>query len=74
MAMQGKPERNQHEVTSDGVTQPRQPSPYAKALQSTGISRQTAHRYQALASVPSWLRMIQNCGFPDGIAATTGGG
>lgn len=27
-------------------------SPYAEALQSTGISRQTAHRYQALANVP----------------------
>lgn len=26
-------------------------SPYAEALQSTGISRQTAHRYQALADV-----------------------
>lgn len=36
--------RNQHEVASDGVTQPRQPSPYAEALQSTGISRQTALR------------------------------
>ncbi|GIK83038.1 MAG: hypothetical protein BroJett024_41430 [Alphaproteobacteria bacterium] len=45
--------RNQHEVTSDGVTQPKLPSPYAEALQSTGISRQTAHRYQALANVPS---------------------
>ncbi len=31
--------RNQHEVASDGVTQPRQPSPYAEALQSTGIGR-----------------------------------
>lgn len=27
-------------------------SPYAEALQSTGISRQTAHRYEALANVP----------------------
>lgn len=38
-------------ATSDGETQ--QPSPYAEALQSTGISRQTAHRYQALANVPN---------------------
>jgi hypothetical protein len=28
------------------------PSPYAEALQQTGISRQAAHRYQALANVP----------------------
>ena len=28
------------------------PSPYAQALSDTGISRQTAHQYQALANVP----------------------
>lgn len=28
------------------------PSPYAEALQRTGISTQTASRYQALANVP----------------------
>ena len=28
------------------------PSEFAQALRSTGISRQTAHRYQALANVP----------------------
>lgn len=28
------------------------PSPYAAALEQTGISRRTAHRYQALAEVP----------------------
>lgn len=42
--------KNQHEVTSNGATQPQ--SQYAEALQRTGISRQTAHRYQALADVP----------------------
>ena len=31
---------------------PIQPSPYATALSDTGISRQTAHRFQALANVP----------------------
>jgi len=30
-----------------------QPSPYAEGLQSTGISTQTASRYQALANVPA---------------------
>lgn len=29
------------------------PSPYAKALADTGISTQTASRYQALANVPA---------------------
>lgn len=29
-----------------------EPSPYAAALESSGLSRQTAHRYQALAAMP----------------------
>jgi len=33
--------------------EPMQPSPYAEGLQSTGISTQTASRYQALANVPA---------------------
>jgi hypothetical protein len=36
-------------ATSDDAT--KQPSPYAEALTTNGISRQTAHRYQALAAV-----------------------
>lgn len=55
--------RNQHEVTSPEVTQPRRPSisemampkgpsPYASALAEHGISRQTAHKFQALANIP----------------------
>lgn len=42
-----------NQVTSNRATQPpQQLSPYAEALQRTGISRQTASRYQALADVP----------------------
>jgi hypothetical protein len=37
-------------IMSNGVTQLK--SPYASALESSGISRQTANRYQALADVP----------------------
>lgn len=37
-------------ATSTPLTQ--QESPYAKALSDTGISRQTAHQFQALANVP----------------------
>lgn len=55
--------RNQHVVTSPEETQPRQPSiseqampkgpsPYAAALSEHGISRQTAHKFQALANIP----------------------
>lgn len=40
---------NQYVAASNDVTQP---SPFAEALADTGMSRQTAHRYQALASVP----------------------
>jgi hypothetical protein len=36
--------------TSNDAT--RQPTPYADALQRTGISRQSANRYEALANVP----------------------
>ncbi len=36
-------------VTSHAATQQ---SPYAEALETHGITRQTAHRYQALAAVP----------------------
>lgn len=43
--------RNQHEVTSYGATKP--PSPYAETLERQGISRQAAHRFQALANVPA---------------------
>jgi hypothetical protein len=39
-------------TSSNGVTKLRQPSAYSAALQSTGMSRQTASRYQALAEVP----------------------
>ena len=42
--------KNGHEVTSNRATQPR--SEYASALERTGISKQTAHRYQQLARVP----------------------
>jgi hypothetical protein len=42
--------KNGHQVASNGVTQPR--SPYAAALESSGLSRQTANRYQALAEIP----------------------
>jgi len=42
---------NQHkEVTPNDAEQPT-PSPYASALQQTGISTQTASRYQALANI-----------------------
>jgi len=37
------------QIVSNGATR----SPYAEALDRTGISRQTAHRYQALADVPA---------------------
>jgi len=40
---------NQYQAVSNDVTQP---SEYASALERTGISRQTAHRYQELAGVP----------------------
>lgn len=43
--------RNGHEVTSHRATQPR--SEYTQALQTSGLSKQTAHRYQALARVPA---------------------
>lgn len=36
-------------TSNDGI---QQTSPYAEALSRTGISRQSAHRYQALAEVP----------------------
>lgn len=36
-------------LSNDATTSP---SPYAEALASNGMSRQTAHRYQALANVP----------------------
>lgn len=39
-------------------------SPFAEALRSTGISRQTAHRYQALANVPDAV-------FEDALAGPT---
>lgn len=42
--------KNQHEVTSNDRTQAQ--SPYAAALADTGMSRQTAHRYQQLADMP----------------------
>lgn len=52
---------NQHsEVASNVVTQPR--SEYAAALESTGISRQSAHRYQQLAAVPKeQFERVQRC-------------
>lgn len=42
------------ESTSGAATsfRPAPPSPYAQALADTGVSRQQAHRYQALADVP----------------------
>lgn len=40
---------NQHEVASQPVTEP--PSPFAAALDRTGISRMQAHGFQALAKV-----------------------
>ncbi len=43
--------KNQHEVASNDVTQPDK-SAYATALESSGLSRQVANRYQALANVP----------------------
>lgn len=50
----GQGERNDLGTLSDEGTKlvPRQ-SEYAAALESTGISRQSAHRYQQLAAVPS---------------------
>ena len=42
--------RRAHASTSALVTN--SPSPYAAALESNGMSRQTAHRFQALANVP----------------------
>ncbi len=45
--------RNGKEVASNRATQPPLASPYAEALQQSGISRQTAHRYEALANVPA---------------------
>jgi hypothetical protein len=38
-------------VSNDATRVP--PSPYAEALQNTGISRQTANRWQGLAAVPA---------------------
>jgi hypothetical protein len=43
-----EPGTNRGATPSNGAT----PSPYAAALESTGTSRQTAHRYQALAAIP----------------------
>ncbi len=42
---------NQHLVVSNDAKRP-PASPYAEALRQTGISRQTAYRYEALANVP----------------------
>ena len=42
--------RDSHVAPLDKAIQPA--SPYAETLTRTGISRQTAHRYQALAAVP----------------------
>lgn len=53
--------KNQHVVTSADGTQPQSiseqarckgPSPYATALAEQGMSRQAAHRFQSLASIP----------------------
>ena len=51
---------NQHkEVTPNDAEKPTStPSPYAKALAETGISTQTASRYQALANVPGGLDSV----------------
>lgn len=40
-------------ASNDATPPTSEPSPYAKALADTGMSRQTANRYQALANVPA---------------------
>jgi hypothetical protein len=37
-------------------------SPYAEALTTNGITRQTAHRYQALAAVPPAVLLLCRSG------------
>jgi hypothetical protein len=49
LAETGRASRDKQLGLSDGRTTP---SPFAATLASTGMSRQTAHRYQALAAVP----------------------
>lgn len=61
--------KNQHEVISHGATQPT--SEYAAALESTGISRQQAHRYQELAGVPK-EKFEQHLSDPDSKPTTSG--
>lgn len=47
------PGRGGKESASNDTTQiPAEKSPYAEALERTGVSRQTANRYQALANIP----------------------
>lgn len=49
-------------LSNDATKQP-EPSEYAAALESTGLSRQTAHRYQQLADTPArrhgWARAVK---------------
>lgn len=47
-----------------------QPSPYAETLARTGISRQTAHRYEALANVP---KDVFEAALRDPVKPTTSG-
>jgi hypothetical protein len=51
---------NGKEVTSNDATRPATKSEYAATLEQTGISRQTAHRYQRLAELPeSTFEIVQ---------------
>jgi hypothetical protein len=40
-------------MSNDATRPPKPPTPYAQALASNGISRQSAHRYEQLADVPA---------------------
>jgi hypothetical protein len=44
-------------LSNDATTEK---SPYAEALTTNGISRQTAHRYRALAAVPDAGLFVRN--------------
>lgn len=47
-----------NEPMSDDMTRAAE-SPYAEALTTNGISRQTSHRYQALATVTSTVLVLR---------------
>lgn len=46
-------DRTKQQGRTDAPSPPPPPSPYARTLTETGMSRQQAHRFQALANVPA---------------------